>query len=224
MYDILLLHEMPGNDSKIKDYLYLGGCHVKEIPLEKDILVAELRHFDLVLIECDKVESCVSVVEIIRSDMQVPIMILSDRDDEWEKIRLFKLGVDDYMVEPYWQGELLARIQAHIERYRRLTRPFGVIKVGDLEINAFSRKVLLKGNEVEMRLKEFEVLLYLAQHMNEVVTKKDIYETVWRDDLADAFYNNVAVHVKKIRAKIEEDIANPKFIETVWGVGYRFRA
>jgi len=127
-------------------------------------------------------------------------------------------------VKPYMQGELLARLQGHIERYKSLTRPFGVIKVEDLEINSFSRRVYLNGIEVDLRLKEFEVLLYLAQHMNIVLTKEQIYQTVWKDNLADTFYNTVAVHVMKIRGKIEKDVDNPRYIETVWGVGYRFRA
>ena len=128
------------------------------------------------------------------------------------------------MVKPYWQGEFLARIQAHIERYKSLTRPFGMISVDGLEINAFSRRVLLEGKEIELRLKEFDVLLYLAQHMDRAVTKKEIYEEIWKDNLADGFYNTVAVHVKRIRAKIEKDVENPRYIQTVWGIGYQFRS
>ena len=224
MYDILLLQEMPEGDSKIKDYLCLGGCCVNAMPMEELDFHGDSRHFDLIVVECDQLELCIPLVEGIREHMQIPIIILTEQDDEWEKIRLFKLGIDDYIVKPYWQGELLARIQAHIGRYKRLTRPFGMIKVDNLEINAFSRTVMLDGKQVEFRLKEFEVLLFLAQHMDEVVCKQDIYEAIWRDNLADPFYNHVAVQVKKVREKIEKDINNPRFIETVWGVGYRFRS
>ncbi len=224
MYNLLLLHESLENSSKLKDYLQLGNCEVTEVELEEDTFICDLRQFHLILLDCGQLNLCLGAIENIRSRTQLPIVVLSDRDDEWEKIRLFQAGIDDFMVRPFGQGELAARIQAHIQRYKRLTRPFGIVRVGALEINAFSRRVFLEGNEVEMRLKEFEVLLYLAQRLDEAVTKEEIYEGVWKDRLADSFYNTVSVHVKKIREKIEKDISNPKYIETVWGVGYRLRS
>lgn len=224
MYNVLLLHEMLESDYKVKEYLSLGGYKICEDMMEGEAYVQRLHGYDLVLLECDEMELCLEVVRKVRLLVQVPIVVLSERDNEWEKISLFQSGIDDYMVKPYWQGEFLARIQAHVERYKRLTRPFGLIQVEDLEINAFSRIVTLKGEEIELRPKEYEVLLYLAQRMNEAITKKEIYEAVWKDDLADGFYNTVAVHVKKIRAKIEKDVDNPRYIQTVWGIGYQFRS
>lgn len=224
MYNVLILHEMLKNDYKIKEYLALGGYAVKEENLLEEDYTKVLRHFDLVLIECNKVDLCAEVVDRIRQFVQIPIVVLSERDDEWEKIRLFQRGIDDYLAKPYWQGEFLARIQAHLERYKRLTRPFGIIKVNELEINAFSRRVTVEGKDVELSLKEFEVLIYLAQHMDRAITKEEIYEAVWKDNLADGVYNTVAVHVKKIRGKIEKDIDNPRYIQTVWGVGYIFQS
>lgn len=224
MYQVLLLNEMSNNNHRVKEYLSLGGYAIKEQELYEEDVLKDLHCFDLILIESDEVEQCIEVVRRVRCKVQIPIIVLSDRDDEWEKICLFRNGIDDYLVKPYWQGEFLARIHAHIERYKRLTRPFGMIKVDGLEINAFSRRVLLNGKEVELRLKEFDVLLYLAQHMDRAVTKKEIYEEIWKDDLADGFYNTVAVHVKRIRAKIERDVENPRYIQTVWGIGYQFRS
>lgn len=224
MYNVLILHEMLKNDYKIKEYLALGGYAIKEENLLEEDYKKVLRHFDLVLIECNKVDLCADAVGQIRQLVQIPIVVLSERDDEWEKIRLFQGGIDDYLAKPYWQGEFLARIQAHLERYKRLTRPFGIIKVNELEINAFSRRVTVEGKDVELSLKEFEVLIYLAQHMDRAITKEEIYEAVWKDNLADGVYNTVAVHVKKIRAKIEKDIDNPRYIQTVWGVGYLFQS
>lgn len=224
MYNVLLLHEMLKSDYKVKEYLALGGYAVKEDNLLEDDYIKGLRYFDLVLIECNKMDLCVEVVGKVRQLVQVPIVILSERDDEWEKIRLFQGGIDDYLAKPYWQGEFLARIQAHLERYKRLTRPFGIIKVNELEINAFSRRVTVEGKEVELSLKEFDLLIYLAQHMDRAITKEELYEAVWKDDLADGFYNTVAVHVKRVRAKIEKDIENPRYIQTVWGVGYIFQS
>ncbi len=224
MYQILLLNEMSYNNHRVSEYLSLGGYAIKEQELTQEDFLKDLHVYDLILIESNETEQCVEIVAKIRCIAQIPIIVLSERDDEWEKIGLFQKGIDDYLVKPYWQGEFLARIQAHIERYKSLTRPFGMIKVDGLEINAFSRKVVLDGTEVTLRLKEFDVLLYLAQHMDRVVTKKEIYEEIWRDDLADGFYNTVAVHVKRIRAKIEKDVENPRYIQTVWGIGYQFRS
>lgn len=224
MYNVLLLHEMTKNEYKVKEYLALGGYEVQEENLLEEEYIKKLRQFDLVLVECSKVDLCSEVVDKIRQLVQIPIIILSEKDEEWEKIRLFQKGIDDYLAKPYWQGEFLARVQAHMERYKRLTRPFGIIKVDELEINAFSRRVTINGKDVDLRLKEFDVLIYLAQHMDRAVTKKEIYEAVWKDNLADGFYNTVAVHVKKIRAKIEKDVENPRYIQTVWGVGYLFQS
>ena len=224
MYRILLLHKMPDFQCRVKDYLQLGSCEVEEKPLTAYKEDDEIRCYDSIIVESDELETCLRVCKDIRKRVQTPIIVLSENEGEWEKIKLFSAGIDDYIVKPYMQGELLARLQGHIERYKSLTRPFGVIKVEDLEINSFSRRVYLNGIEVDLRLKEFEVLLYLAQHMNIVLTKEQIYQTVWKDNLADTFYNTVAVHVMKIRGKIEKDVDNPRYIETVWGVGYRFRA
>lgn len=225
MYRIFLLHEIPEEYCRIKDYLQLSGCEVTEGIIKQYPEFEEvIQTVNLVLMSCDDVEAGFKACEGIREMTQIPIIVLSKNDDEWVKIKMFQSGADDYLVEPFAQGELMARIRAHIMRYKRLTRPFGYIKVRGLEIEAFSRKVLLDGREIDMTLKEFDVLLYLAQCPNQVVTKEEIYEAVWKDELGQGYYNSVAVHVKRIRRKIEEDPENPKYIETVWGVGYRFRA
>lgn len=225
MYCVLLLRDILEDNCRVKDYLQLSGYYVIEKELKSvNRFEAVFEQSDMIIIESDELQMCFNVSREIRIRTQIPIIVLSTSDDEWEKIRLFRAGIDDYLVKPYWQGELLARIQSHIERYRRLTRPFGVIEVGELEINAFSRKVCLKGEVIDMRSKEFDVLLFLAQHLNQVVTKEAIYAAVWGDELADGFYSSVAVHVKRVREKIEENIDSPKYIETVWGVGYSFRS
>lgn len=224
MYNILLLHEQPGGESRVRDYVRLSGYEVMEGDLQHlDQIWDVLHRCKLVLVECNKVEKYYRICGHIREMTRVPIMVLSDYDGEWEKIKMFEAGVDDYLAAPYRQTELVARIRAHIDRYHQLTRPFGVIKIRDLEINIFERRVYLKGELICMRLKEFDVLLYLAQRPNKVITKEDIYLAVWKDsDVVDNFYNTVAVHVKRVRERIEEDIENPRYIETVWGIGYRF--
>ena len=114
-------------------------------------------------------------------------------------------------------------MQAHIARYRRLTRPFGYIRVRGLCIEVLSRRVLLDNEEVFFTAREFDVLLYLAQRADEVVSKQDLYIAVWEDQLGDGYYNSVSAYIKKIRKKIERDPENPQYIETIWGIGYRFR-
>lgn len=224
MYYIFLLHEMQGEYCKTKDYLQLSGCEVVEGDLQKVSRYTDImQDMNLVLLSCDKEDVGFKVCERIREMTQIPIIVMSKNNDEWAKIKMFQSGADDYLVEPFSQGELMARIQAHIMRYKRLTRPFGYIQVRGLEIEAVSRKVLLDGKEVVLTVKEFDVLIYLAQRPNRVITKNEIYEAVWRDELGDGYYNSVAVHVKRIRKKIEVDPENPQYVETVWGVGYRFR-
>ena len=224
MYHILLLHEKMEDNSRVKDYVQLSGYEVIEGDLQHiDDILEELPRCKLVLVECNRVEIYYKVCSLIREMTRVPIMVLSDIDGEWEKIKMFEAGVDDYLTTPYRQAELVARIRAHIDRYHQLTRPFGIIKIRDLKINVFERRVYMKGEMLSLRLKEFDVLLYLAQRPNKVITKEDIYMAVWKDSsVLGNFYNTVAVHVKRVREKIEEDIENPQYIETVWGVGYRF--
>lgn len=223
LYSILLLHEMEGCYSRICDYAQLGGYEVMEAELS---FVGEyegmVQQADIILMECRAEERCFEICRQIRDMTGKPIVVLSECNEEWEKIKMFQSGADDYIVIPYLQAELMARIRAHIERYKRLTRPFGFIEIRELKIDAFSRQVTLRGKRISMRLKEFDVLLFLAQHPNQVMTKEQIYMTVWKEELGDGIYNTVAVHVKRIREKIEEDAENPKYIETVWGIGYRF--
>lgn len=223
MHSILLLHEEQRGSSRIQDYVELSGYKVIEGDLECIANYAEiLQAVDLILMECDEVRNYFEACEQLRVMTWLPIIVISRCGEEWEKIKMFQAGADDYLVTPYLQAELIARIHAHIERYRRLTRPFGIVEVRDLEINAINRQLRLRGKYIPLRVKEFDVLLYLAQRPNQIVTKEQIYREVWRDEILDGVFNTVAVHVKRVREKIETDIENPKYIETIWGTGYRF--
>ncbi len=227
MHNILLLREKLDGNSHVKDYVQLGGYSVVEMDMSsqnRNKAMELLQRSNLVLVECSRVQICFELCRQIRDLTQIPIIVLSECNGEWEKIKIFEAGVDDYLAEPYSQMELVARIRTHIERYDRLTRPFGILKIRELEINLYERRVHMRGEQILMRLKEFDILLYMAQRPNEVVTKEDIYLAVWKDNQAlHNFYNTVAVHVKRVREKIEEDIDNPQYIQTVWGVGYRMK-
>lgn len=226
MYHILLLYEAAKEADRVKDYLQLSGCEVVEGSLEHAAKYRTILYdMDAILLYCDAMKPCYEICGRIRKLTQIPILVLSGEGDEWEKIKMFQAGADDYLVEPILQGEMVARLKTHVERYRRLTRPFGYIEVKGLLIDAFSRRITLNGKEILLRAKEFDILLYLAQRPNKVITKQEIYSMIWEDDVVSGgYYNSVAVHIKRIRQKIEEDPENPKFVETVWGVGYRFRS
>lgn len=225
MYQILLLHEENQRQSRLRDYVQLCGYSVWEgltgqVEQYSDIL----KDIHLILLECETVERCFSDFEILRSRTWLPIMVVSERDDEWEKVRILQAGADDYLAAPYSQIELVARVRAHINQFERMRHPFEQIVVRDLVIQIQQRRVIKNGKAIYLRLREFDVLLYLARHPNEVIAKEQIYREVWQMEADESACNTVAVHIKRVRHKLEEDAGNPVFIETVWGIGYRFLA
>lgn len=223
MYCILLLRETEDEISHVKDYLRLGGCNIKEKQMSQIVSYDEILYdVDIILVDCNDINYGSRICAEIRGRTQIPIIVMSACDEEWAKIKIFQIGVDDYLVTPFYQGELIARVSAHIERFRQLSRPFGYIRTRDLEIDAFRRVVRLKGKEIFFRVKEFEILLYLAQNSDRVVTKEDIFATIWKEELGDGYYNCVSVQIKRIREKIETNMEDPQYIQTVWGAGYRF--
>lgn len=224
MDSILLLHEEHGWNEKTKDYLQLAGYEIIEgnvDRLEKSRFVFQM--VNVILIEGEEILYYSQMCRKIREITDKPIIILSKKGDEWEKIKIFQSGADDYLVSPCLQSELMARVRAHIDCYNRLTRSAGLIKAKDLVINKLTRRVYINEKHVPLRFKEFDILLYLAQNSNRVVTKEELYHVIWKtDDYVEAFSNTVVVHIKRIREKIEADVENPQYVVTVWGVGYRF--
>ena len=139
---------------------------------------------------------------------------------------LFRSGADDYIVKPFSPNELVARVKAHLARYDRLTAretSKSVLQYGDLEIDESARRVFIAGKEIALANKEFELLLFLAKNPDMVFSKETLFDRVWgTESLGETA--TVSVHVNRIRDKIETDSAKPKYIETVWGAGYRFRS
>ncbi|MBR1597948.1 MAG: response regulator transcription factor [Lachnospiraceae bacterium] len=223
MDDVLLLKDELWEDCHIKDYLNISKYNVFEISIqdEKDFEKSML-HKEIVILACDNARMFFDKVERIRNYTEIPIMVISRIDDEWSKIKIFQLGADDYIAGKFNEMELIARIQARIEQFRRLTKLFGYIKVKDLVIEALNRRAYIKNEEVLLTAKEFDILVYLAQHGNSAVTKEELYTAVWKEKVVDGFSNTVVTYVKKVRQKIEPDPDNPQYIETVWGIGYRF--
>lgn len=176
---------------------------------------------DLMLPEIDGFEIC----RILRKKIDVPIIIVSAKKEDIDKIRGLGLGADDYMTKPFSPAELVARIKSHIARYNRLVDQKIVdideeIKIKGLVINKRSRRVFLNGKEVQLTTKEFELLIFLAENPERVFSKEQLFEKIWGMEKLGEI-TTVAVHIRKIREKIEEDTTNPEYIETVWGAGYR---
>ena len=165
-----------------------------------------------------------AIIREIRRSLEIPIIVVSARNEDIDKIRGLDFGADDYLTKPFSPAELAARIKAHITRYDRLkghTAKSEVIQHKGLEINTASHKVLESGREIQLTAKEYELLVFLASNPNIVFSKEHIFNTIWGDD----YYGDtatVAVHIQKIRKKIEKDPSNPEYIETLWGTGYRF--
>jgi DNA-binding response OmpR family regulator len=166
------------------------------------------------------------IIRELRRKFEIPILVVSARTEDIDKIRGLDFGADDYLTKPFSPAELAARVKSHISRYERLKGNITsseIITCGGLEINTASHRVFVNGKEIQMTSKEYAILVFLAMNPNIVFTKEHIFDRVWGDDI----YGDTAtvpVHIQKIRKKIEKDPSNPEFIETLWGTGYRFKA
>ena len=212
-----------------RDYLEINGFEVLirqngakglELALNEPF---DLIVLDLMLPEVDGFEIC----KKIRDKKDVPILMISARKDDIDKIRGLGLGADDYLTKPFSPNEMVARVKAHISRYEKLIgtgqRPKQAeLAIRGLVINLDARRVTLNGEEILFTTKEYDLLLFLAQNMDHVFSKEALLERVWgMDYFGDSA--TITVHIGKIRDKIEKDKHNEQFIETIWGVGYRFK-
>ena len=206
-----------------KDYLELSSFEVEvandgETGLKKGLE----GDFDLMLPGVDGFEIC----RQIRDRKNTPIIMVSAKKDDIDKIRGLGLGADDYMTKPFSPSELVARVKAHLARYERLigsnVEENKVIEIRGLKIDTTARRVWVNGEERSFTTKEFDLLTFLAGHPNHVYTKEELFREIWdMESIGDIA--TVTVHIKKIREKIEYDTSHPQYIETIWGVGYRFK-
>ena len=164
----------------------------------------------------------------IRKEKDVPIIIVTAKKEDIDKIRGLGIGADDYIVKPFSPSELVARVTAHINRYERLISKNGDVSaekneiiVGGIKIDKPARRVFVDGKEIILSNKEFDLLLFLAMNPNVVFSRDQLFDRIWG---ADSFgeTSTVTVHINKLREKIEKDMTKPQYIETVWGAGYRF--
>ncbi|MCR8846482.1 response regulator transcription factor [Paenibacillus sp. SC116] len=227
MKSILIIEDEPSIAELQKDYYELSGmqadiCHDGEEGLKRalegdyDLIV-----LDLALPKRDGYEIC----KQIRAVKEIPILMVSAKKEEVDKIRGLHLGADDYITKPFSPSELVARVKAHLGRYERLTgkqQPAtDEIRIRGLLIDKVSRRVYVNGQEAVMTTKEFDLLTHMATHPNRVFSKEQLFDQLWGfDSIGDI--STVIVHIRRIREKIELDPSNPQYIETIWGAGYRF--
>lgn len=211
-----------------KDYLEMSDFQVTiektgDAGLEK----ALIGNYDLFILDIglpgmDGFEIC----KKIREEKNVPIMIVSARKDEIDIVRGLGLGADDYVVKPFSPNELVARVKAHTSFYERLVGKQDdndIIEIRKLRIDKTARRVFLDNKEKNFTTKEFDLLTFLAEHPNHVYSKEELFRRIWdMESVGDIA--TVTVHVKKIREKLDKDSSKAPYIETIWGVGYRFKA
>ncbi len=228
MSRILIVEDEDSIADLEKDYLELSGFEVQIHNNGTDGLNAALSGgFDLVVLDLmlpgtDGFEVC----RRIREKMDIPVIMVSAKKDDIDKIRGLGLGADDYMTKPFSPSELVARVKAHLARYERLLgagqKANDVIEIRGLKIDKTARRVWVDGTEKTFTTKEFDLLTFLAENPNHVFSKEELFRRVWNmDSVGDIA--TVTVHIKKIREKVEYDTSNPQYIETIWGVGYRFK-
>jgi DNA-binding response OmpR family regulator len=211
-----------------KDYLELSGFEV-EVETDGEIGVKralseefDLLILDLMLPSVDGFEIC----KRVREAKNIPILMVSAKKDDIDKIRGLGLGADDYITKPFSPSELVARVKAHLARYERLIgsgmKENQIIEIRGLKIDKTARRVFLDGEEKIFTTKEFDLLTFLAENPNHVFTKDELFQEIWdMESVGDIA--TVTVHIKKIREKIEYNTSKPQYIETIWGVGYRFK-
>ena len=239
MSKILIVEDEEAIADLEKDYLELSGFEVEvandgetglKKALENDY---DLFILDLMLPGVDGFEICRQV----RDEKNTPIIMVSAKKDDIDKIRGLGLGADDYITKPFSPSELVARVKAHMARYDRLIGSAAeenkVIEIRGLKIDTTARRVWVNGEEKPFTTKEFDLLTFLASHPNHVYTifgceaknvytKDELFSEIWdMESIGDIA--TVTVHIKKIREKIEFDTSKPQYIETIWGVGYRFK-
>ena len=211
-----------------KDYLELSGFEVEiENDGTKGIERALHEEFDLFILDLmlpgvDGFEIC----KKIRETKNTPILMVSAKKDDIDKIRGLGLGADDYVTKPFSPSELVARVKAHLARYERLigsNMPQNdIIEIRGIKIDKTARRVWVNGEEKQFTTKEFDLLTFLAENPNHVFTKEELFRKRWdMESIGDIA--TVTVHIKKIREKIEMNTNKPQYIETIWGVGYRFK-
>lgn len=215
-----------------KDYLEINGYEV-DVVYDGTAALAAIRGggYDLLLLDVMMPGyNGFQICKQVRDTINIPILMVTAKNESVDKIRGLGFGADDYITKPFDPAELVARVKSHLARYERIKQDSGQGKItkeeeelviGDLRILPKGWKVYVKGKECKFANREFELLIFLAGNPNIVFSKDTLFERIWGYDyIGDS--TTVAVHINRIREKIEDDPGNPRYIETVWGAGYRF--
>jgi DNA-binding response OmpR family regulator len=224
---ILIIEDDCGIAELERDYLEANGFAV-EIAADgkQGLQMALQKEYALILLDVMLPgQDGFGVCRQVRAQKNTPILMVSARREDIDKIRALGIGADDYIVKPFSPNELVARVKAHIARYERLTSEVQdngrVLHCAGLEIQLDARRVFVDGREAMLANREFELLAFLAENPGIVFSREKIFDRVWGME-ANGDTATVMVHINRIREKIELDPAQPHFIETVWGAGYRF--
>ncbi len=230
MAKILIIEDEKEIADLEKDYLEMNDFEVECYDRgDTGLEAAENNDYDLIVLDLmlpglDGFDVCRKV----RAVKDIPIIMVSAKKDDIDKIRGLGLGADDYLTKPFSPGELVARVKAHLAQYERLVgagskkNDNDTIEIHGIKIDKSARRVFVDGEEKIFTTKEFDLLAYLAENPNKVYTKDDLFRTIWgMESVGDIA--TVTVHIKKIREKLGDVSGDSKYIETIWGVGYRFK-
>lgn len=230
MSKILIIEDEESIAELEKDYLEISGYDVEtESHGAKGLEMALANEYDMFILDLmlpgmDGFEIC----KKIREKKNTPILMVSAKKDDIDKIRGLGLGADDYITKPFSPSELVARVKAHLTRYERLIGSAAqenknqVVEIRGIRIDKTARRVWINEEERQFTTKEFDLLTFLAENPNHVYTKEELFRKIWdMESVGDIA--TVTVHIKKIREKIEMETSKPQYIETIWGVGYRFK-
>ena len=230
MKKVLIIEDDMGIYELERDYLEIEGYEVDIQTNGVDGLAAALEHeYDLIILDIMiPKKDGFSVCRDIRKKKEIPIIMVSAKREDIDKIRGLGLGADDYMIKPFSPAELVARVKSHIQRYNRIRNSLGTTveiesksAAGSLEILLDSHQVFLGGTEVSLTPREYDILILLASSQNRVFTKEEVFESIWGiDSLGET--STIMVHINRLRAKIDKQFQGEEYIDTVWGVGYRF--
>lgn len=229
MSKILIVEDEEAIAQLEKDYLEMNGF---EVEIQTDgpsgLSAALNQEFDMIVLDImlpgmDGFEIC----EKVRKEKDTPILMVSARKEDIDKVRGLGLGADDYITKPFSPNELVARVKAHLARYERLVHANPMehkdeVRIRELRIDKSTHRVWVNGEERQLTQKEYELLLFLASQPNHVFSKEELFRELWNED-AIGDIATVTVHIRKLREKIEVDSAHPQYIETIWGMGYRLK-
>lgn len=221
-YTILVVDDEEDMRTLAEMYLLNSGFNCLQAGNGKETMdclkneVVDLILLDIMMPEMDGFLVC----EEIRKKYDIPIIFVSAKGEEWDKVKGLKLGADDYIVKPYNPGELVARVEAVLRRTSNQSKQSSqqdIITIGEIQINPLSRSVSISGEYINLTLKEYELLLFLIRHKNQALSREQLFNNIWNSNYNSSSLRTVDTHIKTLRMKLK----NADYIQTVWGIGYK---